>query len=313
MIVPSRKPRALRPGDLLGIAAPAGPVEEERLQRGVVELEALGFAVRLGEGVLDRQGFTAGSWQRRLAQLEGLLTDPGVAGVVCARGGAGAGRLLTRLDGASLRTHAKPLLGYSDVTWLHLALGRLGVVSLHGPMAARELADGEPAYDRESLWHALTGEGDPFVSAPDDLHTLRTGSAEGVLRGGCLSILAAAAGTPWDLRPGGEPTLLFVEDVDEPPYRIDRMILQLRASGAFDGVKGIVFGEMKGCAPGPEADYSLEEVLLEALEGLAVPVAFGLSSGHTTRPNVTLPLGVAARLTCETSEASFEVLEVPVA
>lgn len=288
-------------------------MDEERLQAGVVELEALGFAVRLGEGVLDRQGFTAGSLERRLTQLEGLLTDPEVAGVVCARGGAGAGRLLTRLEAASLRTHAKPLLGYSDVTWLHLALGRLGVVSLHGPMAARELADGEPAYHRESLWHALTGEGDPFVSAPEHLHTLRTGSAEGVLRGGCLSILAAAAGTPWALRPGGEPTVLFVEDVDEPPYRVDRMILQLRASGALDGVRGIVFGEMRGCAPGAEADYSLEEVLLEALAGLAVPVAFGLSSGHTTRPNVTLPLGVAARLTCGASEARFEVLEVPVA
>jgi muramoyltetrapeptide carboxypeptidase len=279
----------------------------------VLELESLGFAVRVPEGVLDRQTFTAGSLEGRLAQLDGLLTDPDVAGIVCARGGAGAGRLLTRLDSATLRTHAKPLLGYSDITWLHLALGRVGVVSLHGPMAARELADGEAAYDRESLWHGLTGEGDPFVSVPGGLHTLRTGSARGVLRGGCLSILAAAAGTPWDLRPGGEPTLLFVEDVDEPPYRIDRMILQLRASGGLDGVQGIVFGEMKGCGPGPEADYSLEEVLLEALEGLDVPVAFGLASGHTTRPNVTLPLGVDARLDCEPGEARLEVLEVPVA
>jgi muramoyltetrapeptide carboxypeptidase len=311
--MPSRKPRALRPGDLLGIAAPAGPVEREPLERGVAELEALGFAVRVAEGVLDRQGFTAGSLEGRLTQLEGLFTDPEVSAIVCARGGAGAGRLLTRLDGATLRTHAKPVLGYSDITWLHLALGHLGVVSLHGPMAARELAEGGSAYDQESLWHALTGEGDPFVSAPDAVHTLRTGSAQGVLRGGCLSILAAAAGTPWDLRPGGEATLLFLEDVDEPPYRIDRMILQLRESGAFDGVRGVVFGEMKGCAPGPEADYSLEEVLLEALEGLPVPVAFGLSSGHTARPNVTLPLGVAARLTCAAGEARFEVLEVPVA
>ncbi len=297
----------------MGIAAPAGPVEAERLQRGVLELEALGFAVRVPDGILDRQTFTAGSLEGRLAQLEGLLTDPEVAAIVCARGGAGAGRLLTRLDGGTLRTHAKPLLGYSDITWLHLALGRLGLVSLHGPMAARELADGESAYDRESLWHALTGEGDPFASGPDALHTLRTGSARGVLRGGCLSILAAAAGTPWGLRPGGEPTLLFVEDVDEPPYRVDRMILQLRASGALDGVRGIVFGEMKGCGPGPEADYSLEEVLLEALEGLDVPVAFGLASGHTTQRNVTLPLGVDASLDCEPGEARLEVLEVPVA
>jgi muramoyltetrapeptide carboxypeptidase len=311
--LPSRKPRALRPGDVLGVATPAGPVEAGALQRGVRELEALGFAVRVGEGALERTGFTAGSIEGRLAQLERLFRDPEIGGIVCARGGAGAGRLLNGLEAGLLRLHAKPLVGYSDITWLHLALGRLGLVSLHGPMVARELAEGEAAYHRESLWHALTGEGDPYVSGPGDLHPLRPGAAEGVLRGGCLSILAAAAGTPWDLRPGGEATILFLEDVDEAPYRIDRMLFQLRAAGALDGVRGIVFGEMKGCSPGADADYALEETVLEALEGLELPVAFGLPSGHATRPNVTLPLGVAARLRCGASEARLEVVEVSIA
>jgi muramoyltetrapeptide carboxypeptidase len=287
-------------------------VEAERLQRGVLELETLGFAVRVGEGALARRGFTAGSVEARLRQLQDLLRDPEVGGIVCARGGAGAGRLLAGLDASLLRLHAKPFVGYSDITWLHLALGRLGLVSLHGPMVARELADGEGAYHRESLWHALTGEGGPYVSGPDDLHPLRPGVASGVLRGGCLSILASAVGTPWELRPGGEATILLLEDVDEAPYRIDRMLFQLRASGVLDGVRGIVFGEMKGCAPGPDADYALEEVLLEALAGLEVPVAFGLPSGHTTHPNVTLPLGVAVRLRCGASEARLEVDEVAV-
>jgi muramoyltetrapeptide carboxypeptidase len=310
--MPSLKPRALRPGDLIGIAAPAGPVDKERLERGVLELEALGFATRVAPGVLDRRGFTAGTVERRLEQLEGLVSDPEVAAIVCARGGAGAGRLLTHLDASILRTHLKPLVGYSDITWLHLALARLGVASLHGPMVARELADGEAGYHRESLWHGLTGEGDPFASRPDDLHPLRVGEARGTLRGGCLSILAAAAGTPWSLQTGGAPTILLIEDVDEPPYRIERMLLQLQESGALDGVRGIVFGEMKGCTPGPEADYSLEQVLLEALEGLGVPLAFGLPSGHTSGPNVTLPLGLDSRLVCTSSEARFEVLEVGV-
>jgi muramoyltetrapeptide carboxypeptidase len=287
-------------------------VDAEALQRGVLELEALGFAVRVGEGALERTGFTAGSVQGRLAQLEGLLKDPEVAGIICARGGAGAGRLLSGLDAGLLRIHSKPLVGYSDITWLHLALARLGIVTLHGPMVARELADGEAAYDRDSLWHGLTGEGDPYISAADDLHPLRTGTAEGILRGGCLSILAAAAGTPWDLRPGGEATILLLEDVDEPPYRIDRMLFQIRAAGGLDGVRGVVFGEMKGCTPGPDADYALEEMLLEGLAGLDVPVAFGLPSGHTSRPNVTLPLGVACTLRCGASEARLEVVEVPV-
>jgi muramoyltetrapeptide carboxypeptidase len=306
------KPKALKRGDLVGVPAPAGPVDEERVRLGVAELERLGFAVRVADGVLERKGFTAGTVENRLRQLHDLFADPAVAAVACARGGAGIIQLLPHLDRDVLRRNPKPLLGYSDVTLLHLEMERLGVTSLHGPMVARELADGADAYDGASLWHALTGEGEPYASGPDDLLPLAEGTAEGVLRGGCLSLLAAAAGTPWAMRPGDEPAILFVEDVDEKPYRVDRMLRQLRASGPLEGVKGVVFGDMKGCAPGFHEDYRLEDVLLEALSGLGVPVALGLSSGHTTHPNVTLPLGVRARLECVNDEARFEVLEAPV-
>ncbi len=309
----ARRPRALQRGDLIGVVAPAGPVDEERLARGVRELERLGFGVRVAEGVLHRRGFTAGTVENRLRQLHEMFTDPGVAGVACARGGAGAVQLMPHLDLGLMRENPKPLVGYSDITLLHLEMDRAGLTCLHGPMVARELADGESAYDRPSLWHALTGEGEPYSSGPDDLVPLAEGIATGVLRGGCLSLLAASAGTPWALRAGGEPTILFVEDVDEKPYRVDRMLRQLRASGAFEGVKGVVFGDMKGCAPGFHDDYTLEGVLLEALSGLEVPVALGLSSGHTAHPHVTLPLGVPARLRCTEGEAHFEVLEAPVA
>jgi muramoyltetrapeptide carboxypeptidase len=308
----ARKPRALKPGDLIGVAAPAGPVDEERLTRGVAELERLGFAVRLADGVLERKGFTAGTVADRLAQLHGLVADPAVAAIACARGGAGTIQLLPHLDRDLLRDNLKVLLGYSDVTLLHLEMERLGLTSLHGPMVARELADGDTAYDRASLWHALTGEGRPYESGPEDLVTLAEGTGEGVLRGGCLSLLAAAAGTPWALRSVDAPTILFLEDVDEKPYRIDRMLRQLRVSGALEGVTGVVFGDMKGCAPGFDEDYQLEAILLEALEGLEVPIALGLSSGHTAHPNVTLPLGVRARLECVNGEACFGVLEAPV-
>jgi len=309
----TERPRALRAGDLIGVAAPAGPVDADQLSRGAAELQALGFTVRVTDGVLDRHGFTAGTLESRLRQLHALFADPEVAAIVCARGGAGAGRVLSRLAPELVRTHPKLVVGYSDITWLHLGLGHLGIASLHGPMATRELAQGESAYDRASLWHGLTGEGEPFRSGEGNLCALRPGAGEGVLRGGCLSILAAAAGTPWALRPAGEATILFIEDVDEPPYRLDRMLLQLEASGGLDGVRGVVFGEMKGCAPGLDAGYSLEDALLEALEGLDVPVAFGLPSGHASGPNVTLPLGVAARLKCTGEDAVLEVLEAPVA
>jgi muramoyltetrapeptide carboxypeptidase len=306
------KLRALKRGDLVGVVAPAGPVDGERLERGVAELDRLGFAVRVAEGVLERKGFTAGTVESRLRQLRDLFADAGVAAVVCARGGAGIVQLLPHLERDVLKANPKPLVGYSDVTLLHLEMERLGFPSLHGPMVARELADGAAAYDRASLWHALTGEGEPYASGPDDLVALREGTGEGVLRGGCLSLLASAAGTPWALRRREEPTILFVEDVDEQPYRVDRMLRQLRASGALEGLAGVVFGDMKGCAPGFHEDYTLEDVVLEVLDGVDVPVALGLSSGHTTHPNVTLPLGVRARLECDGGEARFQVLEAPV-
>jgi muramoyltetrapeptide carboxypeptidase len=308
-----RKPRALHPGDVIGVAAPAGPVDEARLRQGAAELERLGFAVRLGTGVLERRGFTAGDVDTRIQQLHELFEDPDVAAVACARGGAGVMQLLPHLDRDLLQQNPKLLLGYSDVTLLHLEMERLGIVSLHGPMVARELAEGDEAYDGPSLWHGLTGEGAPYASAPDDLVSLASGKGEGVLRGGCLSLLAAAAGTPWAVRSTDEPTLLFVEDVDEKPYRVDRMLRQLRASGALQGVTGVVFGDMKGCTPSFHDDYRLEEVLVEALEGLEVPIALGLSSGHTTHPNLTLPLGARARLECwGGGEAHFAVLEAAV-
>jgi muramoyltetrapeptide carboxypeptidase len=303
------KPRALRPGDLVAVAAPAGPVDGALLARGVAELRSLGFEVRVADGVLDRAGFTAGTAERRLDQLHALFADDAVRAIVCARGGAGTLHLLPHLDLELVRAHPKVLLGYSDVTALHLALGRLGLTSLHGPMAARELAAGESGYHRASLWHGLTGAGEPWSSGPDDLVPVRVGMAEGVLRGGCLSLLAASVGTPWALEASREPTILFVEDVDEPPYRIDRMLRQLVVSGALDGVVGVVLGSMKGCGPAPADDYTLEDVVLEALLPLDVPVALDLSSGHTTSPNVTLPLGVRALLVCHDDDARLAVLE----
>ena len=304
------KPRALRPGDLVGICAPSGPVDTDRLGRGAAEIESLGFRVRVPDGIGERLRFTAGSAERRLGELQALMSDEDVAGIVCARGGAGAGGLLRRLDGALADAHPKVFVGYSDATFLHLWLNARGLVTFHGPMAAREMADG--SYDRDSFLRAVTGEGAPYATEVDDLVPLRPGAARGRLLGGCLSILAAAAGTPWGLGPRDEPVVLFIEDVDEPPYRLERMLVQLRESGAFGSVVGIAFGDMKGCSPPIAGDYALEEVILDALAGLDVPIALGLSSGHASGPAVTVPLGVQVRLVSG-AEARLEVLEAAVA
>jgi muramoyltetrapeptide carboxypeptidase len=293
----------------VGVCAPSGPADPERLAAGASELRRLGFEVHMPAGIDSRTGFTAGGIERRVAELTQLFEADEVRAIICARGGAGAIQLLPRLDLDRLAAHPKALLGYSDVTVLHQALNERGIVTLHGPMLARDLSTG--SYHRDSLWHALTGEGGPYASEPDELVPLRAGSAVGVLRGGCLSMLAALAGTPWALR-CHEPSILFLEDVDEAPYRIDRMLRQLRAAGDLENVVGVVLGDMKGCAPPMAADFSLDDVVLEALSGLELPIALGLSSGHTGSPNLTIPLGVPARLDCD-AEARFAVLEPAVA
>jgi muramoyltetrapeptide carboxypeptidase len=176
-------------------------------------------------------------------------------------------------------------------------------------MLARDFADG--LADVDSFRAALM-DGAPQAFEGEPLRPLRAGAAEGVLRGGCLTLLAALCGTPFTPRFGGD-TLLFIEDWDEPPYRLERLLWQLRAAGLFERPRGVVFGEMQGCAARPGLPYSLDDVLLRALDGLDIPIAIGLASGHTTRPNLTLPLGVTARLTCgatarlELPEAGVEV------
>lgn len=270
----------------------------------------MGFRVRLGEAVGERHLFTAGTMDRRVADLHALFADDEVAGILCARGGAGAGWLLPHLDARLLREHFKPLVGYSDITYLHLVFNRFEQVTFHGPMVAWEFAQG--ALDEGSWKAALEAGAEPYATAPGDIIALRDGEAQGLLLGGCLSILAAAAGTPWALRPDPDGTILFLEDVDEKPYKVDRMLLQLRSSGAFEGVRGVVFGDMRGCNPPASADFTLEDVIRESLSGLGIPIALGLSSGHVNGPNVTLPLGVRAALSCRGDEAQFQVLEASV-
>jgi muramoyltetrapeptide carboxypeptidase len=177
-------------------------------------------------------------------------------------------------------------------------------------MVAWEFARGE--IDEGSWRAALEAGAEPYATAPGDIIALGDGQAQGLLLGGCLSILAAAAGTPWALRPDPDGTILFLEDVDEKPYRVDRMLLQLRSSGAFEGVRGVVFGDMRGCNPPASATFTLEDVIRESLSGLGIPIALGLSSGHVNGPNVTLPLGVQARLVCRGDEAQLQVLEASV-
>jgi muramoyltetrapeptide carboxypeptidase len=303
------RPRALRSGDRVGVCAPAGAVDLERLERGVETLRGLGFDVVVGEAVRSRSRFTAGTIEERVRDLEALWADESIAGILCARGGAGAGWVAARVDSAAMAARPKVFMGYSDITFLHSLLNGHGLATFHGPMVATDFANQQ--FEEASLRSSLFGEGKPWATGPDAMTALRRGAGEGRLQGGCISILASGAGTPYALRPDPEGTILFLEDLNEPPYRIDRALLQLRASGVFANARGIVFGDMQGCHPSHGAAYTLADVIVDALAGLDVPIAMGLSSGHTRHPNVTLPFGVRARLTCGDA-ARLEILEASV-
>lgn len=299
--------RLLRPGDVVGVCAPGGPVDPDRLARGLAAVRALGLEPKLAPRAGDRHLFLAGTTAARAEDLATLLAHPEVKALWCARGGSGAAQVLERIGVAYVRRHAKPLIGYSDATVLHALWQRAGVPSIHGPMVAVELARGDA--DLPSLRQALFGEGAPYATEPGELRTLIPGRARGRLRGGCLTLLAAVAGTRWALPRDPDGTLLLLEDVDEPPYKIDRLLWQLRASGALRDVRGVVIGCLEGCLPRADAGYTIEDVLRDALAPLGVPVAIGLRAGHVPEgvPHVALPLGVRARLEARGDAARLEL------
>ncbi len=302
------KPPPLRRGDAVGIVAPASNLQWEMLKAGIASLQRLGYQVVLGDSVFDQDLYFSGSAEARARDLMQMFERSDVQAIVCARGGYGSNYLLPLLDIDIIRRHPKILVGYSDITslltWIH---DETGLVTFHGPMATKDFAH-EDGVALEAWFNAVEGSG-PLVidSNSASLQTLVGGETEGVLYGGCLSILAASLGTPYEIETGG--TILFLEDIAAKPYQIDRMLVQMKYAGAFEGVRGIVFGEMLDCLQPGGQSYSLEEVIVRVLGDLKVPIVFGLPSGHVTRNNVTLPFGVRASLQAHPDSAGLTILE----
>lgn len=294
-----QKPKALQPGDLVQIVAPASNLKADYLARGVAELTALGYRVKYDPEILEKDRYTAGTDERRARELMDAFTDPEVKAVWAARGGYGVMRLLRMLDENKLREHPKIFIGYSDMTALQLYLyQRFGWVTFHGPMAAKDLAGGEAHYDKTTLLNALTKSeamGEIVTTGTEMLH--RGSNASGRLVGGCMSLLSAMMGTPDEL--DTTDSILFLEDTGTRPYQLDRMMQQLKLAGKFTSVRAIVFGEMSNCTQHVEQGYTLQEVLRDLTAELHVPVLFGLRSGHSEIGNLTLPLGVMATVDSE--------------
>jgi len=297
-----RKPAPLRRGDGIGVVAPAGAVDEESLEAGVQVLDNAGFRVRLGAAVRKKSGFLAGSDAERATDLHEMFCDPEIKAIITARGGYGSGRLLPLLDPAVVREHPKIFVGHSDITFLlNDFVQRAALVSFHGPLVTGLQQRPEAA---EHLLAMLTGERIGWNEAAQEV--VQPGTAEGPLAGGCLSVVVAALGTPYAVQTHGR--LLFLEDVNEKPYRIDRMLTQMRQAGALDNVAGVIFGEMNGCAAAEYERVSVRDVIAEVFANVPYPVAFGLPSGHGVG-TLTLPLGVRARLAGE----RLTLLESPLA
>jgi muramoyltetrapeptide carboxypeptidase len=300
------RPPSLRRGDTIGIIAPASAIKEAALIKGCETLIRMGYKPVYEDSILKHNLYFAGTAERRLQELHSMFKDEDVRAILCARGGYGANYLVDALDLALIRKHPKIIIGYSDTTsLLTLLCDEANLIVFHGPMAAKDFAE-EEGIDIASWESALTGATSWQVT-DSGAKGLAAGEAEGVFYGGCLPMLTATLGTRHEIQTAG--TILFLEDVGSKPYQIDRMLIQLQQAGKFQGVRGIVFGEMNDCMQHPQQTYTLEEVVLRIVGNLGVPVAYGLRSGHVTQRNITLPIGVTASLVVNGNQAHLQFLE----
>lgn len=310
------RPRALQAGDTVGLITPSTYVSDpDWLELAARTIRYFGLRMKKGRNVGRRAGYLGGTVAERLDDLHQMFADPEVKAVFAIRGGYGSEQLLDRIDYDLIRRNPKIFLGYSDITALHLAIRkRTGLVTFHGPVVLSPFSGYTQQYFRKALFspQPMGAVANPPDSNPlRPAHTVRTirgGRARGPLAGGNLSLISTTMGTPWEIETAGR--ILFLEDVDEQPYSIDRMLTQLRLAGKLAAAAGIVFGECRDCRPRDyqpsfESTFSLGEVLDEILGGLKVPVFSGLTVGHTD-DQATLPLGVMTALDADKGELVIE-------
>jgi muramoyltetrapeptide carboxypeptidase len=290
-----RKPRALTLGDRLAVVAPASPFNREDFDRGVEEVRNLGFEPVYDDTVFARERYVAGSPQVRAAAIHAAWSDETIAGVIGVRGGYGSVQVLPLLDRALAKRSGKPFIGYSDLTAILTFLTfYCDLVSFHGPMLAGRLGRGTDGYDADSFERALCrlepmGE----LTAPG-VESLREGEAAGLLTGGTLTQLLASLGTPYAFSPP-QGCVLFLDEVGERPYRLDRMVTQLKQTGLLARATAVVIGELPKCDE-PSGDPTARAVMADLFADFPGPVLIGFPSGHTATPAMTLPFGVQSRV-----------------
>lgn len=308
------KPSRLGKSDLIGVISPASaPSSSEKIEKGVRYLESLGYRVKVGEHAADVHGYLAGTDEERAADLNEMLNDRNVKAIFAVRGGYGTPRLLPLVDYRAAKRNPKIIVGYSDLTALQLALFcKTGLVTFSGPMVGVEMWDKIDPYTEEQFWRVVTSTKKigALVNPPDEpVAVLQQGKGSGRLLGGNLSLLMSLIGTSYlpDLR----KSLLVLEEIDEAPHRVDRMLTQLQNAGLLKNISGLVFGKFTDCVPKDPSQphFTVEQVLAQFAERLRAPVLSNFQYGHIAK-KLTIPIGVRAQL--DTRKGNLEVLEAAV-
>ena len=304
--MPVIKPARLSKNATIGLITPASAVSRSAFEKAIENMESFGFNVRFSENMRVRKGFIAGTDQQRLTDIHSMFENPDIHGIVCARGGYGTGRLLSKINYDIIKSNPKIFIGYSDITALLMAIYKqTGLICFHGPVGASEFSEFTSDHFKKVL---IKGKGKIEISQPkswdeqSDVEyqflNINGGKASGELVGGNLSLLTSLMGTPYDV--DFKDKIVFIEEVGESPYRLDRMITQLLNSGKLSQANGIAMGIFKGCETGPDdPDFgvavSIKELIMDRFKGFDIPVVYGLPIGHID-DNATLPIGVQAEL-----------------
>jgi muramoyltetrapeptide carboxypeptidase len=299
------QPPRLKRGDTIAVVAPASTVEQrDGLERGISALEKMGFRVQFDARIFQSSRYLAGDDHARAEELINALKNPSVQAIIGLRGGYGCSRLIPLLHKERLRNHPKIFMGFSDLTTLHLYfLNRFGWITFHGPMAATAALANISPVQADHLFSLLTDPGYRPLLQFEQFETWYPGAAEGKLVGGCLSIIAASIGTPYEIRTEGD--ILLLEDQGEPPYRLDRMITHLSLAGKLKSLAGVLLGSFLDCEPS-QGGYTAKDTLRDLLTKLNVPVLAGFPAGHGNE-NWAIPLG--ARVRMDATARTIELLE----
>ena len=298
------KPRALKLGDTIGLIAPSSPTSGENVEKAKKTIIDMGFKVKMGKSPYERYGYLSGSDEIRAEDINEMFKDDQVDGIICLRGGYGTPRILDLIDYHAIRENPKVFVGYSDITALHIAFNQISnLLTFHGPMVTSDIIGDFSDFSRDNLFDiTMNTENTKTISNPEGerIVTINGGLAEGEIVGGNLSLIVSTIGTPYEI--DTKDKILFIEEVGEEPYSIDRMLNQLRLSGKLEDASGIILGDFKNCdSEKHDESLTLEQVITDLVKPEGKPTIFNLKAGHC-EPMVTLPFGVKAKLDADKGE-----------